>query len=43
MTLNQDRGGASPQVLILLVLVAVVIGIVFGLWLFGVVTAPVAG
>ena len=39
MTLNQDGRGASPQLLILLVLVAVVIGIVFGLWLFGVMTA----
>jgi hypothetical protein len=28
-------GGASPQVLILLVVVAVLVGILFGLWLFG--------
>jgi hypothetical protein len=39
MTFNQNDGGlVSPQVLILLVLVAVVAGIVFGLWLFGVMT-----
>ena len=37
MTFNQD-GGASPQSLILLVVVAVFVGIVFGLWLFGVMT-----
>jgi hypothetical protein len=37
MTLNQDRG-SSPQSLILLVLVAVLLGIVFGLWLFGAMT-----
>lgn len=33
-----DGGGASPQALILLVVVAVAVGIVFGLWLFGVMT-----
>jgi hypothetical protein len=34
-----DRGGAaSPQALILLVVVAVFVGILFGLWLFGVAT-----
>ena len=30
-----QRNGASPQVLILLVVVAVFAGILFGLWLFG--------
>ncbi len=39
MTFNPgDDGGASPQALILLVVVAVFAGIVFGLWLFGVMT-----
>lgn len=31
-------GGASPQALVLLVVVAVFAGIAFGLWLFGVMT-----
>jgi hypothetical protein len=30
-----QNDGASPQVLILLVVVAVFAGILFGLWLFG--------
>jgi hypothetical protein len=34
MSFGQGEGNA-PQVLILLVLVAVVAGIAFGLWLFG--------
>jgi hypothetical protein len=34
MSFGQGNSNA-PQVLILLVLVAVVVGIVFGLWLFG--------
>ncbi|MEA2676171.1 MAG: hypothetical protein QOJ81_312 [Chloroflexota bacterium] len=35
----EDRGGpASPQILIVLVLVAVFAGILFALWLFGVTT-----
>ncbi len=34
MSFGQGDGG-SPQVLILLVLVAVFAGILFGLWLFG--------
>ena len=37
MTFNQDEG-ASPQSLILLVVVTVFVGIVFGLWLFGAMT-----
>lgn len=39
MTFDQnDGGGASPQLLLALVVIAVFIGIVFGLWLFGVMT-----
>ncbi|MEO8625388.1 MAG: hypothetical protein ABI452_01695 [Candidatus Limnocylindrales bacterium] len=39
MTFGQhDRGRASPQALMLLVVVASAVGIVFGLWLFGVMT-----
>ena len=39
MTFDQnDAGGASPQLLLALVVIAVFIGIVFGLWLFGVMT-----
>ncbi|MDL2335767.1 MAG: hypothetical protein QFC55_07040 [Chloroflexota bacterium] len=39
MTFGQSDGwGTSPQALILLVVVAVFGGIVFGLWLFGVMT-----
>lgn len=39
MSFGQNgAGGASPQALILLVIVAVFAGIVFGLWLFGVMT-----
>ena len=34
MSFNQG-GGASPQLLMLLVVVAVFVGIIFGLWLFG--------
>ena len=37
MSLGQGDG-ASPQVLILLVVVAVFVGILFGLWLFGAMT-----
>ena len=39
MTFDQnDGGGASSQLLLALVVIAVFIGIVFGLWLFGVMT-----
>ena len=39
MSFGQNGGGAaSPQALILLVVVAVFGGIVFGLWLFGAMT-----
>ena len=37
MSLGQGAGGA-PQILIVLVLVAVFIGILFGWWLFGAMT-----
>jgi hypothetical protein len=37
MSFGQGDGGA-PQILILLVVVAVFLGIVFGLWLFGAMT-----
>jgi hypothetical protein len=33
-----DGGGTSPQILILLVVVAVFVGILFGMWLFGAMT-----
>ena len=38
MSFDQDGGGASPQTLLLLVVVAVFVGIAFALWLFGAMT-----
>ena len=38
--IEEHDGPLAPQILLLLVVVAVFIGIVFALWLFGVVTTP---
>ena len=37
--MDENQGGASPQILLLLVAVAVLAGIAFALWLFGGITA----
>lgn len=39
MNLEGNDGPLSPQILIVLVLVAVFAGILFAMWLFGVMTA----
>jgi hypothetical protein len=36
---DENQGGASPQILLLLVVGAALAGIVFALWLFGAITA----
>jgi hypothetical protein len=38
VSFDESNGGWSPQILILLVVVAVFAGIVFAMWLFGVMT-----
>ena len=38
--IEENRGPLSPQILLLLVVVAVFIGIAFAMWLFGVMTTP---
>jgi hypothetical protein len=38
--IEEHDGPLAPQILLLLVVVAVFIGIVFAMWLFGVMTTP---
>jgi hypothetical protein len=38
--MDENDGPLAPQILLLLVIVAVFIGIAFAMWLFGVVTTP---
>jgi hypothetical protein len=39
MSMDGDGGTVAPQILVVLVLVAVFAGILFAMWLFGVMTA----
>jgi hypothetical protein len=40
MSIDGNGGPAAPQLLIVLVLAAVFAGILFAMWLFGVMTTP---
>ena len=40
MSMENGGGPASPQILLVLTVAAVFAGIVFALWLFGVMTTP---
>jgi hypothetical protein len=38
--IEENDGPLAPQILLLLVVIAVFIGIAFAMWLFGVMTTP---